>query len=362
MRTTFLQKGSKKLVLSSYPYTFVRVTVMRTLLLKKDDYNRLLKMDIPEIAKFLQETEYKKGIDIFASDYEGAELIEFALDNNLTTTFEKLKNISQDDLREAVSEYLLRKDVFNIKTVLRGKLARADKKEIMDLIVPVGYLSRKDFEHFLDIEVVDILKSMKVVPYEIVEAAYKTFEQEHHLIDIENALDQWYYKRMLTFMQRIEGRATFFKRFLFKEIEVRNLLTLLRLKKENMNLDNIRKYLFLFKGKTSEERKHNMELEKLIAVDLEKIDKTILDKKFAAALRKGAQHFMQTRSLLEMEKEMQKYLLDFSGLLQHQHPLSVDVILGYMLAKEIEVKNIKTVAKCKLLGFDEQFIASQIVV
>ena len=45
------------------PYTYVRTVVMKTLLLEKQDYDKLIKMDSNEISGFLQETDYKKDID-----------------------------------------------------------------------------------------------------------------------------------------------------------------------------------------------------------------------------------------------------------------------------------------------------------
>lgn len=56
-----------------------------------------------------------------------------------------------------------------------------------------------------------------------------------------------------------------------------------------------------------------------------------------------------------------KYLLEKSILLQHQHPLSIDIILGYMFAKEIETRNLRVIAKGKQLGLSNEFIESQLV-
>ena len=67
-------------------------------------------------------------------------------------------------------------------------------------------------------------------------------------------------------------------------------------------------------------------------------------------------------SLVAIELLLNKYLLDRIILLLHQHPLSVDVIMGYLFAKEIEIKNLKTIVKGKQLGMKEEFIENEIVV
>ena len=50
----------KKLEFGTYPYAYVRTVVMKSLLFRKDDYHKMLKMDFNEIAKFLQDSQYKK--------------------------------------------------------------------------------------------------------------------------------------------------------------------------------------------------------------------------------------------------------------------------------------------------------------
>ena len=46
--------------LGFYPYTYVRTAVMKSLLFKKEDYHKMLKMSFSEIEKFLQEIKEVK--------------------------------------------------------------------------------------------------------------------------------------------------------------------------------------------------------------------------------------------------------------------------------------------------------------
>ena len=48
---------------------------------------------------------------------------------------------------------------------------------------------------------------------------------------------------------------------------------------------------------------------------------------------------------VEIEFELEKYLIEKSFVSWHKHPLSALAILGYMLAKQAEVRNIKTISK-----------------
>src|SRR3989344_7882952 len=87
-----LKKGKIKVRFN--PYTYVRTIVMKTLLLDRQDYDKLIKMDFNEISGFLQETDYKKDIDRHAARFSGAQLLEKSVVSNLSSSFEKLKRIS----------------------------------------------------------------------------------------------------------------------------------------------------------------------------------------------------------------------------------------------------------------------------
>ena len=83
----------KQIKLGHYPYTYVRTAVMKSLLFRKDDYQKMLKMGFSEIAKSMQESNYKKEIDVLAGEYSGADLLELALNRNLASSFKKLMRI-----------------------------------------------------------------------------------------------------------------------------------------------------------------------------------------------------------------------------------------------------------------------------
>ena len=67
-------------------------------------------------------------------------------------------------------------------------------------------------------------------------------------------------------------------------------------------------------------------------------------------------------ALLRIEIALESMLLEKSILLFHQHPLTVDVVLGYMFAKEIEVRNLRIIIKSKKLEFTEDYIKDLVMV
>ena len=95
--------------------------------------------------------------------------------------------------------------------------------------------------------------------------------------------------------------------------------------------------------------------------DFDALIKALEETHFKKAIDKGIEDFRNTGSLITLETELYKYLLKQSSLLLHQHPLSVDIILGFMLAKDIEIRNLRILIKGKQLGLSEEFIEKQLV-
>ena len=67
-------------------------------------------------------------------------------------------------------------------------------------------------------------------------------------------------------------------------------------------------------------------------------------------------------SLLRYEVLLEKFLLNKSILLYHQNPLTVDLVLGFMFAKEIEVRNLRVIIKSKKLEYTEDYVKNLIVI
>src|SRR4030066_321072 len=125
----------------NYAYACTRVKAKKRFLLSREAYSRLLVMDVHEIGRFLGETQYSEEMTKYASRYSGANLIEVAVTRNLAATYSDILSFTTGHLREMVSDYLMRWDMFNVKTVLRGKTTNVADEEILDTLVPAGAFS-----------------------------------------------------------------------------------------------------------------------------------------------------------------------------------------------------------------------------
>lgn len=351
-------KGPEKIKLKFYPYTYVRTVVMRSLLFKGDDYQKMMKMGFSEIAKFLQESHYRKEINELATQVSGADLIELALNRNLADSLQKLMGISSQDIRRLVEEYLKRKDIEDIKTILRGKFTGTDEKIIAASITGAGTLGREFLLSLLKKESAeDALKALKMNNLPEFRIALKDLKEKNNLAGIENALDRHYYINLIKFSRMLPKQGDLFRQFLRKEVDILNILILLRLKKNSFSKEEIKTFIMPYENKA----RYLWIINLVDTNDLDSLAKALEKTEYGGVVAKGMEEFKRTGSLIVLEIELYRHLLKQSILFMHQHPLSIDVILGYMFAKDIEVRNLKIIVKGKQLGLSEEFIESQLI-
>ena len=147
------------------------------------------------------------------------------------------------------------------------------------------------------------------------------------------------------------------KEFLLNEIEIKNVLALMRLKRENLDSKRIAEYMVF----SDDAAKRFWEV-LLNITDISDMAKKLEKKDYGHVIRKGMESLKENNSMIELETGLYAYLLRKSISLVHRNILSVDVILGYMFAKEIEIRNLRILLKGKQLGLEEEFIERQLVV
>ena len=158
----FLPPGrSRRAKVSSrhYAYFNTRVYAMRGRLLPRDTYNKFLQMGIPEIARFLGETEYKGEIEKLGKRYRGVDLVEYALNLNLASTFHGLLEKAQSELKELIKLYMGYYDLENITTILRGKLSNISAEEVQEALIPAGSLETTKLNQLIEADYDETLTS-----------------------------------------------------------------------------------------------------------------------------------------------------------------------------------------------------------
>ncbi len=337
-----------------YPYVFARVAVMRSQLIKPQRYEELLKMGFGSVLHALERFSYKREINELSLRRSGIDLAERALHLNLSRTFRKLRLISHDSLRSMIDVYMLRRDIQNVKTILRSKNSGIAEEEIRTLFSQGGLLSQKRLDRLLTLPIPDVIQNLNLHQKEQFAKALEEYRQKASITALEGALDEFYLRALQSVVGRLPLQSDF-RNYINTELTGINILSLLRLKREGLSAEDIRSSIFL-----SEENRGLLQYVSL--PDVNTLISRLENSKYGRLIQGGIASYRKTGSLIPIELAVYKYLLKKTQVMAHADPFSADVILSYMFQKEIEVRNLMLILKGTLFGFDEQFIREQLVI
>lgn len=330
---------------------------MKTALIGKQNYQKLMKMSVSEIIQFLQQTTYKKEVNELGIKYSGIELLEAALNANSANAYDKILSLSSPEMKEVVSVLLLRFETNNIKNIIRGKFAGAASEEIAASLIPV---SKMDSEFLLNLlkkeKISDIISSLNP-SYEL-RAAVLEFEKSGKISAIENVLDSEYYTALNNLAKRIPKEGKLLKQFMKLEIDSANIRMLLRLKSAGFDSKEIIKNLNFEGYRLTKKTLVNLANSEDIHVLIGRLEKSPYGKIILAGIKK----FREENTLAVIETELTKNLLLQADTFMHQHPISIGPIIGFSIAKAAEVRNLRMIAQARHRGLPESFMEEMLAV
>jgi V/A-type H+-transporting ATPase subunit C len=341
----------------NYPYVCARVRAKRASLLPHDVYRKLLLMDTHQITRFLGESQYKKEITELGLKATGFQLIDLALNRNIAEVYQQILGYSEGDLTTLLCAYLQREDIWNIKTILRGKSYNAKPEEIMKAIRSAGKYPESYWQNIIQQsktvpEAIELLKGNDY--FEIINAFKEDWET--HPSICENRLEQAYYQFLLSSIPPRSEPNRLFLESIREEIDLVNIKTLLMTKYESVEPETITS-MILPGGKIPEKTMQHL----IIAPDFKQFLEELQTIPEYQTIREFIGTIEQTNSLSHVIRAMEKNHLTKATKKSYLHPLSILPILDYFIRKRIEVENLRILARAKEKGLSEQTIRELLV-
>ncbi len=340
----------------NYPYVTARVRAKRASLLPKDTYDRLLLMEIPEIARFLGEREYKAEMLELGARYSGVDLIENATSLNLAETFSQIYGYSQGSLRAMVGWYLDRYDLQNMKTIVRAKIHGADRADVEEDLVAAGSLDADFLDELVDAPTLeDVFRALSGTIYaNALSILGKKPSQLENWSDWEDLVSRLYYAELLQSVPPSTEPNKLMRRFIEREIDLVNLKTLLRAWAAKAKFE---REIFLEGGEelTVEDLHEMVTMEK--AALLQRLAEYSFYEDIATDLEK-----LEETGIGALMRRVEKVHLMEASRYAHLHPLSILPILDFIVRKDREVQNIRIIARGKESGLSTDVIRDLLVV
>jgi len=354
----YFQRIAKKIPLErgNYPYVTARVRAKKTFLLSADVYEKMLQMEIPQIARVLGEGTYKQEILSLGTKLSGVDLIEVATSRNMAAVFTQIINFSESELREMIAVYLDRFDVQNIKTIVRGKTFGASTGEIQEDIVPAGSMSERFLQDLIQLPTLEeIFDKLEGTIYaQALDALGRSAPEVERWNEWEDLVTKLYYENLLTVIpERTEG-TRLMREWVQREIDLMNLRTLLRLWASKARLP----YDPFIEGGLELPKANLSEMIGLDAATLaSRLREYPLTEELSTRLRE-----LEALGVGQLVLSVEKLLLLEAGRYAHVNPLSVLPVFDYIVRKVREVQNIRAIARGKESGLPPEVIRNLLVI
>ena len=224
----------RKTPVSNYAYACTRARARKKKLISPNEYSRLASMDLASVARYIGESQYREEIEQLAPELSGSELIETATYLNLASTYQQVIRFCQGEAKIILHHYLNELNLLNLKTLIRGKYHGSSNDEILkDMIPGDAYTDHLASKWMSANDVFDLVDALKDSHFDgaLVSAIEKDPEIKSRAI-MEDTIDKVHYAHL---MEVMAGRGTgtaLFRDFIKREIDIRNLLTLLRIRME----------------------------------------------------------------------------------------------------------------------------------
>lgn len=351
-----------QVAVTDYGYGNARIRAMRQRLLDNNFYENLVELDdFNRMVQNLQQTPYKDEIQESILRKSGAAAIDEALKLNLARTFRRVLSFLSPEGQTLVSTLLGRWDIHNIKTILRGIHMSIDPEEIIDSLLPAGQLDEVELDELAkqgDVKsCIDLLATWGISYGRPLTKEVATYMEAKDLSVLELGLDKYYFTYSLRKVRMMGRNGAMAQQILQTQIDIVNLLTLLRLQKSKQPEDEAKR-LFIPWGK-------EITLERFLELsqkeDVDEVVDGLLDTTYGRILEGAMMKYVELGSLAALERALETYFVQKGAYMSKGDPLGVGIAIGYIWAKDNEIVNLRIIVKGRTIGMPEKRIREELV-
>ncbi|MGI0100901.1 MAG: V-type ATPase subunit [Candidatus Micrarchaeaceae archaeon] len=344
--------GSK--AASVYGYSSTRVKAMESKLLGSDILGRLAGLeDVPSMVGLLLQTDYKQYIEEFGGMDMKAELADFALSKSLECDVQKLIYVVPKEQKEMTMHIVGRSDAQNIKLVFYAKAEQKDYDYISRYVVESYNIDAGTVKRAIEELTVEDAAALLAVrtPYGIVvNSALNAYRNTHNLTEVNAAIDKGFFRLLEGAIRKLSGISRESASIIRMDMEMRNILTILRAKRYGMSIDKVND-LLIERGITSIEDMLDM-FESSSSIGELAMKVSSFDLKDAVS----AYESNKWHRMLQFEIAMRNAIFKKAVALLRHSSLSYGVIIGYFYLKEIEVFTLRILINGRSLGLSNEEI------
>ncbi len=345
-----------------YGYANARIRGMKSHLLSRSFLDELIAaQDLGQFIQPLMDTEYAADLDEALIRGRDAAAVDEALKHNMVRTYQKVLGFLNEEAAFILSTLLGRWDVFNLKTIVRGKQMHLVQGEIEEGLLAAGQLSSVDLSALAqaeDIKALVDLASTWGLPYaHALREGYARFMASSDLAQLELALDRYYAEWARERLHRSKANIATARKILGIQVDTMNLVTMLRFQKADH--ESFKPEEYFLQGGTAIHLPLYVELSSLSDVD------QVLDRlrgtPYGKLLDEVAVKFIEANSISVFERALEDYLTRKALTMGIGDPLGIGVGIAYLWAKQNEITNLRIIVKGKSVGMPLERVRGELI-
>ncbi len=348
-----------------YGYINARIRGMRSRLLEKPFFEKLLgEQSIHTVVTLLQETDYGKHIEE-ARTLETSEIaaIEEGIRRHLAQTYAGIFGMVGGAPKRLLGILLGRWDVYNIKTVLRGKFSGAPLEEVLKSLVPVCKFKEPLLKEMMkqpDVKaVIDLLITWNSEYSPPLQAKLSDLSATNSLTNMEVALDRFYFERSLQALKGEEDdeNSQMVMGFLRSEIDLLNILMAMKIV-GNQIPPAERGDLFIKNGL---EIKGEDFLSAAASRDNDEVIAKFSNTSYGELLNQATQRSSSLGTVPTVERVMEQSMIQRGAAMFVRNPLSIAPVIGYLWLKFCETVNLRIICRGKVAHMPQSLIREELI-
>ncbi len=341
------------LLFPKYGYANARTKAMKSKLMGENRIKGLLAVkSIEEVIELMEESEYKEEVVELSTKYHDVALVNKAVDLNFVKTMKKLysflpKNEASELLNLVMEEWTMD----NIKAIIASKATGlpVTQEHLMVSNEEQARLAEIAMDNSLDLRsTVHKLANPTFEFSPVFQKIERDYFDKGKLDDFRalfKEIDQYYYNKLGKAADREKNYAT--KALLLARIDFINSMIVARLKLAGVSKEEIHENIIHRPVRNKRQMNRLIEKETILEVveeivNTHKLNPEIVD------------HFRQTNSLVKLELELERKLIQKALVISKVSVLSFAVMLAYIYLKRQEVAFIKAIAYSTQSGIREE--------
>ncbi len=336
-----------------YSYSSARIKAMESMLIDGPTMQHIINaQDIPSALSILFQTGFKDYLSKYGGMQIKAKLIDFALSKNLAEHVNKLVSIVPTTQRKSIRAIIGKWDIYNIRIAIEAKDRGQSYEQIAMYVVDTTMYNETVIREAMRESTVEAMLSRLAInsPYsQMIKDASSAYSKSRNALDAISALDIGYYDSMGRVLHEISYEHYHSALMIKHEIDLKNVITLIRSKRMGLRFAQIENYLI--NNGTLDKRA----LEQLYSQS-SSLEEMVQQVK-AFDLKEALGVYNETGQLLSFEIAMHNHLLTHGIRLLKPAILSFGTIMAYIYLKELEVYTIRISINSKIYGLSAQEVS-----